>query len=200
MTKTNRKTTRDWMKTSRYEYECNDLTVNIMLAANIMCKSTGWNNPHRMKTLWDRTSKNGRGVENTNSIITIQRSKRNEFSRGHCESLVGYGFNHGYKRVHVSGAKTNLGHTLVILLHELCHADQGNLPTIDGKTRPHDLPFNIQQYKMARKWWGYTTHPEDAGWSIGKGYAPTKHLRVWLEQKIVDQDPKVMAWLKKIVF
>lgn len=200
MAKLKRKTSRDWMKNPRFEYECNDLTVNIMLAVQTMCKSTGWNSD-RLKPLWNRTALVGRGklVTSNISYVNFTRSKKN-IAYGNCRSLNLNCFDHGDKKVSVTGANTDLADTLVTILHELCHVVQGNPPKVNGVDRYHDLAFNMQQYKMARRWWGYSVHPLDAGWSIGKGYAPTKHLVEWLQVRIENQDPKVMSWLNKIVF
>ena len=201
MAKIQRKTCRDWMKNPRFEYDCNGLTVNIMLAVQTMCKSTGWHSD-RLIPLWNRTTLVGRGkLVRTSKIscVNFTRSKKNRAS-GNCTSLTLNGFDHGNKRVAVTGAKTDLADTLVTLLHELCHVVQGDPPKVNGVERFHDLSFNMQQYKMAHRWWGYSVHPLDAGWSIGKGYGPTNHLVEWLQVKIKNQDPKVMSWLNKIVF
>ena len=186
-----RKTTRSWMKVAKYRYELNDTTPNLMFAANLMCRMGGWDNPRRMKRLWERTSAQMRQATITNSgIITYTRSTYKEYSTGRAYRA----------RVEVMLAKSNLAASLVTLLHELCHIDQGDVPVINGIRRPHDLAFNLKQMQMAKRMWGYTIHPECAGWSIGKGYAPTRHLENWLKNKIHEQDPKVMVWIQKIVF
>jgi len=186
-----RKTIRDWMKISRYEYVIDGKTYNVMLGASVMCRMTGWNNPKRLKALWDRTSTQMRQATVTHTgIITFTRSTYKEYSTGRAYRA----------RVEIMLAKTDLVASLVTILHELCHIDQDHIPVINGKRRPHDLSFNLKQMEMAKRMWGYATHPECAGWSIGKGYAPTKHLKKWLSKKIDERDEKVMKWLEKLVF
>ena len=50
-----RKTIRDWMKISRYEYEIDGVTYNMMLGASSMCKSSGWKHSKWLGDLWKRT-------------------------------------------------------------------------------------------------------------------------------------------------
>ncbi len=78
-----RKTIRDWMKISRYEYVIDGKTYNVMLGASVMCRMTGWNNPKRLKALWDRTSTQMRQATVTHTgIITFTRSTYKEYSTG----------------------------------------------------------------------------------------------------------------------
>lgn len=187
-----RKTSRDWMKISRYEYVLDGKTYNVMLGASVMCRRNGWNNPQRLTDLWERTQKNGK-LKNINiysTIIKMNGRKRSGSS----------GWAKGNSTVLVRMSKDKLGSTLVTLLHELAHIDQDHIPVVNGKRRPHDLAFNLKQMEMAKRMWGYTVHPECAGWSIGKGYAPTRHLKKWLNKKIEERDEKVMKWLEKLVF
>ena len=192
-----RKTTRTWMQIPRYRYELSDgTTPNLMFAASVMCRMSGWNNPRRLKQLWDRTSKAMRSSDTLtrrekNLIISYTRSTFKNYSTGRA---------YGDWKVEMMLAHTNIAASLVTLLHELCHIDQDKYQIVNGKNRYHDLAFNLKQQEMAYKLWGYNTHPECAGWSIGKGYAPTKHLEGWLEKKIDENDPKVMEWIKTIVF
>lgn len=160
-----RKTIRDWMKISRYEYVIDGKTYNVMLGATVMCRRQGWNNPKRLTDLWDRTQMNGNGQKSHNSIIVMNGRKKYGSS----------GWAKGNRTICVRMSKDRLASTLVTLLHELAHIDQDHIPVVNGKRRPHDLSFNLKQMEMAKRMWGYATHPECAGWSIGKGYAPTKH-------------------------
>ena len=190
-----RKTTRTWMQIPRYRYESSDgSTPNLMFAASVMCRMSGWNNPKRLKQLWDRTSAAMRKPykpERWDRIITYTRSTTRGYSSGRA---------YGGSRVEIMLSCDNIAASLVTLLHELCHIDQDNYQVVNGVRRPHDLAFNLKQQEMAYKMWGYNTHPECAGWSVGKGYAPTRHLERWLLDKIKEEDPKVMDWIKTIVF
>lgn len=185
-----RKTIRDWMKISRYEYVIDGITYNVMLGASVMCRRQGWENPQRLSRLWKRTQMNGSGKQSQTSIITMNGRKRSGSS----------GWARGDSKITVRLAHSSLSASLVTLLHELCHIDQDSIPIINGKRRPHDLAFNLKQMEMAQRMWGYNVDPEDAGWSVGKGYAPTKDLKYWLHKKIKAKDEKVMKWLEKLVF
>jgi len=185
-----RKTVRDWMKTSRYEYEIDGVTYNVMLGASSMCKSNGWKYPNRLKKLWKRTQEDG-GKRQQKAIISFQRRST---GTGSCGRATPNRPTTCYVRVTLCA--TYMAYSLVTILHELTHVDQDKIEKVNGVERPHNLAFNVQQYKMARKWWGYTTHPEQAGWSIGKGYAPTYHLSEWLRIEIGKRNPKVMQWLE----
>lgn len=185
-----RKTIRDWMKISRYEYEIDGVTYNMMLGASSMCKSSGWKHSKWLGDLWKRTQSD-KGEKKNKAIISCKRRSTGTGSVGRATPNRPYT---GYVRVTLCA--TYMGYSLVTMLHELCHIDQEKQPKVNGVRRYHNLAFNEQQYKMARKWWGYTTHPEDAGWSIGKGYAPTYHLSEWLRIEIQKRNPKVMQWLE----
>ena len=95
-----------------------------------------------------------------------------------------------------------LSDALVTLLHELTHvAHLASMNASRSKSgnrrRPHDLAFNVIQYRMARGLWGYATEPWEAGWSEGRGYAPTRHLMAWLYSAMKAEDPKIMRYLSR---
>jgi len=77
----------------------------------------------------------------------------------------------------------------------VAHLSQVRAARINDKRRPHDLMFNIIQWQMAKNFWGYDVHPYTAGYSVGRGYAPSRHLEKWLNEKLKEGDPKVMKWL-----
>jgi hypothetical protein len=90
------------------------------------------------------------------------------------------------------------GDLLMTLLHEIVHYVQLSLvscPTVNGKRRPHDMQFNAIQWKMAKRFWGYDFHPYAAGYSVGRGYAPSRHLQRWLEGEIKAGNPRVVGWI-----
>jgi hypothetical protein len=185
-----RKTVRDWMKTSRYEYTIDGVTYNVMLGASSMCRSSGWKYPNRLKKLWKRTQSDA-DRKNDKYTIRFQRRSSGTGSTGRATP----------NRpttcwVRVTLCATYMDLSLVCVLHELCHVDQDKVEKVNGVRRAHDLAFNVKQYEMAKRFWGYPTHPEDAGWSVGKGYAPTRHLEEWLRIEIEKRNPKVMQWLE----
>ena len=99
-----------------------------------------------------------------------------------------------------SAYRGGFGDLLEVILHELCHyvhLSVYNFPIINGKARAHDLMFNHLLCEMARKLWGYDKWPEDAGWSVGRGYAPSRDLEQWLGEQIKLENPRVMRWLIK---
>jgi len=184
-----RKTARSWISNPRYQWEAPYIfritkKINLMLAAEVLCKSSGWQRPKIMKELWKRTVNIGNGIEAKNPI-TIRRTHETWESTG-CAWF-------GVKMT----AGTCFARSLNTLLHELCHVDQEKVEKVNGVRRPHDLAFNMQQFKMAKKLWGYDTHPEDAGWSIGKGYAPTRHLEQWMVRELQYSNSLLTKWILK---
>ena len=80
-------------------------------------------------------------------------------------------------------------------VHEFVHVVQGSFFHFqNGKRRPHDYTFNLMMCKVAKSFFGYPFNPYQAGFSIGKGYAPTRHLSEWLKGEIGKENPKVMKW------
>ena len=92
---------------------------------------------------------------------------------------------------------------MVIILHELTH--YMHLRTvypnvIEGVERCHDRMFNAIMCDMARHFWGYDRSPMMAGYSVGRGYAPTKHLTKWMTDRLAKElegkeDKRVMGWI-----
>lgn len=195
--KKKRKSKYEWMKDERYEYTASvgggnpDVTVNMMAFTKKVMAMKQWKNPERMKDVWVRTHKHHSGVPTAridHNVVKITRSKTKPTSNGQANKL-------GFCRVTTGDY---LADAMVIIVHELCHVDQDSCPVVNGVRRPHDLEFNLQQMKIAKSLWGYQTHPECAGWSIGKGYAPTRHLTKWLRKQIGFRNPQVMKFLTRL--
>ena len=179
-----RKTARSWISNPRYQWEaphadifCSPKKINLMLAAEVLCKSSGWKRPKVMKELWKRT------MNSDSNPIKVQRTHETWASTGRAWFGV------------TMTAGTCFARSLNTLLHELCHVDQKEVVRVNGVRRPHDLAFNMQQYKMANRLWGYDTLPEDTGWSTGRGYAPTRHLEKWMVAELKKSDSKLTKWI-----
>lgn len=193
-----RTTKRSWMRNARYEYTIKglsdeDITVNMMRIAERMCQAKGWQRPYTMNHCWNNTM-NAKGTSNHpryertwSGGVRIQRSRTSYRSTGR----AGEGY----------GATITMGKAfhdaLETLLHELCHIDQDNstISVVNGVRRPHDLAFNQQMLHMAKLFWGYPYTPIQAGFTVGNGYAPSRHLSDWLEKKINEKDEKVIKWI-----
>ena len=121
--------------------------------------------------------------------IRIYRSKNRDGGRGG----PGYGVSVTFD------GWASPGNVLMTLLHEITHVVHlscMSVSVVNGKRRPHDLAFNVIQYRMAKTFWGYDTEPYAAGWSVGKGYAPSRHLRHWLGQQFKAGNPRVLKWFQ----
>jgi len=200
-----RKTKRAWMRDECYIYKCevNEqvLTLNVMEVAERMCKSNKWeantktniplagmlSSNQKLKALWTTTMQYKgappRGEWGTSSI----RITKGKF-RGTGHAGASYG-------VTMRCAEATFGDTLGVLLHELVHVIQGGQTSrINGKRRPHDLRFNLILTRMAKSFFGYNFHPYEVGFSVGRGYAPSRHLEAWLKTQIEESNPKVLKW------
>jgi hypothetical protein len=196
--KPKRKSKYDWMhQNDLYTYELADvnkklpaITVNVMAFTKYVMSLSVWNNPDRMKRVWNQThrahSKNWLKAYHN----TVQFSKSRDSHR-----TSGRASNSGFCRIRLG---SSLEDALVTIVHELCHVDQDHAPVINGTRRPHDLPFNQMQMKIANKLWGYNVDPVDAGWSVGKGYAPTKDLTLWMRRHIHNPESKVVKLLVRL--
>jgi hypothetical protein len=199
-----RNTKRSWMQDPRYVFSYEDRAYNIMEMAEKMCGSARWDSVVKnaakktqatlytctanrtMKRLWDRTVQ-GKGAQGNRGALRISRTSKS-YSTGRGGN--GYG-------VTMSATPHNVGDTMTTLLHEfvhVAHLSQVSAARINDKRRPHDLMFNIIQWQMAKNFWGYDFSPHIAGWSVGRGYAPTRHLSSWLNEQIKSGNPKVMRW------
>lgn len=97
----------------------------------------------------------------------------------------------------------SVAYNMTTMLHELAH--YVHLCTVypnvvKGRDRCHDRMFNAIMCEMARYFWGYDRTPMTAGYSIGRGYAPTRHLRGWLTDRLTkeldgEEYPRIMDWV-----
>jgi hypothetical protein len=97
-----------------------------------------------------------------------------------------------------SGQFPDVGGLMMTAVHELCHfahLSEMSPPRESGIRRPHGYDFNLIQCRMAKVFWGYNVNPYEGGWSMGKGYAPSRHLQEWLNEQIKARNPRVMKWV-----
>jgi hypothetical protein len=199
-----RRTKRSWMRDKRYVHAVWTREFNMMEIAEKMCASKKWNSVvqkalddtgvsmwrsstanRTMKDLWDRTMK-AKGKRGTTGAIRI--------SRGSWGNATGRGGDWYGVTMKTSDLMAD---NLVTLLHELCHVahlSQVSASEVNGKRRPHDLTFNLIMCRMAKAFWGYDFHPFEAGYSVGRGYAPTFHLEKWLDAQLKEGNPNVLKW------
>ena len=189
-------------------------TLNMMELAENMCRRKGWDRAFRMaveqakvqqfhhhgtpaahgRRLWDYTME-GRGRRGT-SGIRIMRGNRGAHSSGRGGS--GYGVSMTVDRAPAS--PRGAAGVMMTLLHEIAHVvhlGSCHHTRKGSKTRPHDLAYNVILCEMARQLWGWDREPHTAGWSVGKGYAPSRRLRRWLETQISEDNPKIMRYLTR---
>ena len=65
------------------------------------------------------------------------------------------------------------------MLHEIVHVvhlSDMRAPVVEGVRRPHDMDFNLIMCHMARALWGFPFTPEQAGYSVGMGYRPSRRM------------------------
>jgi len=199
-----RKTKRSWMQDKRYIHDTQHGVFNMMEISEKMCASPRWdkviskalekskitryfiryNAP--LESLWDDTMKQrGKGTAWTGGIRIRRGSDRGGASgRG--------GPSYGVTMTTCPSISDNI----ITLLHELVHVIRERFPSTKtgDKRRPHDLLFNLILCGMAKSFFGYPYSPKRAGYSVGKGYAPTWHMQSWLRTKIVERDPRVLKW------
>lgn len=167
-------------KSSRWERAVNSIDSDLRKAPEVF-----WSHSKQLRRLWERAV-DSRGK----SYIVLSRNTRYSVGTGAAwhSSLV------------VRAAKENpvLGDVLETMLHELSHLVHGwrfVRATVNGVRRPHDLTFNKILCTMARYFWGYPKNPYEAGFSVGRGYAPSRDLSQWLQAQIEARNPRVMRWL-----
>lgn len=210
-----RRTKRSWMRDERYVVQLaladGAYEVNFMEAAEKICASSKWtaavdlarkyrrkptgyrNDNETAQRLWTRTMEQ-RGKKGSRGTIRIQR-------RQHRNSTSGRGGSSYGATVRLGKNPTSMGRVLEVLLHEVCHyvhLSAMDAEVINGKRRPHGMDFNLIQARMAQALWGYEFHPHEAGYSVGRGYAPSRHLEGWLNEQIRKGNPRVMRWLTKV--
>ena len=97
------------------------------------------------------------------------------------------------------GIAGRTGRSLEILLHEIVHCvhlSGMSSPKINGKRRPHGYCFNIVLCSVAKSLWGFPMNPYEAGYSVGRGYAPSRTLAGWISEELAKPDSRVNRWLK----
>ena len=185
-------TKKSFCKEEKYLFELDGEKYSAMFIAEKMFKSKGWSYPTNMVYTWERTCKS-KGKYGNRGTFRMRRKKGSGFSgRG--------GYSYG---VSVSvGTKCHIGKLLELILHELCHVDQntGDKPKKNNRRRPHDYNFNLKMLRFAKRWWGYPSScPISNGWSVGKGYEPSRQLRIWLITQLdenTEKKAKILKWLK----
>ena len=191
----------DWIQDERYNLH----GMNVMLAAEKMCKSSHWldalnaGRAHRglagktecqtAALLWKRT-KRSKGACGDAGI----RFRIRNIEGWHCSGRGGpsYGVTLSARR------STSRGSLLMTMLHEVVHvvhlADM-RCPVVEGVRRPHDMDYNLMLCHMARAFWGFPFTPEQSGYSVGRGYRPSRMLEEWLHEQIKSGSPRVGRWL-----
>jgi len=171
----------DWDAIAKEAYE-----FAIGEGENPRIKSAGRPN-QIMEWMWSNTNKAKGKTRGVNRSIGM---KRNNTTAPKGASANHYGFS-----VH-AGAKEGtslLYWDLEVMLHEAVHVVQTYsyiCAHIGGKRRPHDLMFNRMMLMMAKPYLGLTKrecNPFNMGYSVGKGYAPTKALRTIIKAMIAGE-------------
>jgi len=197
---------RDWIQEERYDLH----GMNVMLAAEKMCKSSHWldalnaGRAHRglagktecqtAALLWKRT-KRSKGACGDAGIRFRKTTKGGWHSSGRGGPSYG---------VTVSSRRSaSRGGVLETMLHEIVHVvhlSDMRSPVVQGVRRPHDLDFNLIMCHMAKALWGFPLTPEQAGFSVGKGYRPSRRLEEWLHEQIKSGNPRVGRWLSGLEY
>ena len=192
---------RDWIQDDKYNLH----GMNVMLAAEKMCKSSHWldalnaGRAHRGKAdktecqtaalLWKRTVRS-KGACGDAGIRFRKTTKEGWHSSGRGGPSYG---------VTVSARRSaSRGGVLETMLHEIVHVvhlSDMRSPVVEGVRRPHDMDFNLIMCHMARALWGFPLTPEQAGFSVGKGYRPSRRLEEWLHTEIKTGNPRIERWL-----
>ena len=195
---------RDWIQDEQYNLH----GMNVMLAAEKICKSSHWldalnaGRAHRGKAgktecmtaalLWKRTVRS-KGACGDAGIRFRKNGKDGWQSSGKGGPRYG---------VTVSARRSaSRGGVLETMLHEIVHvvhlADM-RAPIIEGVRRPHDMDFNLIMCHMARAFWGFPFTPEQAGFSVGQGYRPSRRLEEWLHDEIKAGNPRILRWIDSV--
>ena len=94
------------------------------------------------------------------------------------------------------------GRLIEVIVHEITHVihlSRYKSSIINGKRRPHDLVFNRIFLKLMKPIMGLKeseTNPFNMGYSVGKGYAPSRKIERMLNQMVKDRDEKIMRLFK----
>ena len=195
---------RDWIHDERYNLH----GMNVMLAAEKMCKSSHW-----LDALNAAREYRGNGCKNDCQTAALLW-KRTAESKGSCGD-AGIRFRKNGKDgwqtsgkggprygVTVSARRSaSRGGVLETMLHEIVHVvhlSDMRAPIVSGVRRPHDMDFNIILCHMAKSLWGFPFTPEQAGYSVGKGYRPSRRLEEWMHNQIKSGNPRIHRWLADV--
>lgn len=135
--------------------------------------------------LWERTEAQvGRRPDKDQGVRIIKQGHklRAGFACIHGDDCCGITLRIPATTVSLRGA----GYLVETALHEvahIAHLGRFNLSYVNGRARPHCLTYNVVLTEMAARIWGYTVDPVSAGWSVGRGYAPSKALDKWLGRR-----------------
>jgi len=94
------------------------------------------------------------------------------------------------------------GRLIEVIVHEITHVihlSRYKSSILNGKRRPHDLVFNRILLKLMKPIMGLKeseTNPFNMGYSVGKGYAPSRKIERMICQKVKARDEKVMRLFK----
>ena len=197
---------RDWVHDSKYDLH----GMNVMLAAEKMCKSSHWldalnaGRAHRglagktecqtAALLWKRTKRSKGACGDAG--IRFRKSTREGWGAGG-RGGPSYGVTVSARR------SASRGGVLETMLHEIVHVvhlSDMRSPVVQGVRRPHDLDFNLIMCHMAKALWGFPLTPEQAGFSVGKGYRPSRRLEEWIHEQIKSGNPRVGRWLSGLEY
>jgi hypothetical protein len=219
---TPRHTKRSWMREDRFEVTTREgFSFNAMELVERMCSSSRWNQAvgvaaefrrkngtpthfpksstlpaRKAKGIWTHTMQS-RGDVKASGTFVIRRSAKRASS--HTSGRASYW---GGSAVITVPQASNAGDLLMTMLHELTHAVHLSCMkemVVNGKRRPHGMDFNLIQGHMAKTFWGYPAHPYEAGYSVGNGYAPSRHLSEWLSGQIKENNPRILSWVGETV-
>jgi len=148
----------------------------------------------RAKKIWAHTMQSRGDVKASGTFVVRRTAKR---VSSHTSGQASYW---GGRAVITVPQAPNAGDLLMTMLHELTHAVHLSCMkemVINGKRRSHAMDFNLIQCAMAKAFWGYPFHPYEVGYSVGNGYAPSRHLAEWLSQQLKENNPRILSWVGK---
>ena len=213
-------TKRSWIRDPKYQIPCGQSSFNMMEVFEKMLKSSQWH-PAVLEAVEYRRRASGLWVNSfqlrapiSNVVRNNQKlwdrcmKSRGEFSRyslgirfTRSATRDAYTSGNGgpsYGVTMQSGTNPNIAGLLMTAVHELVHYNHLSImrePIVNRVRRPHGYDFNLIQCRMAKSFWGYDFNPYEGGWSLGKGYAPSRHLQEWLSEQIKARNPRVMKWV-----
>lgn len=198
-----------WMRQGRYVFAGPEgAPFNVMEAAKRLCHNAGWSKAVEQgitSTKAERHRTYCAGMQTAERLWELTQEARGKYLDGGCgirisKTSKSWSSGRGGRSYGVTMSVSkdqSTGYALSLLLHEIVHfvhLTHAHAAQINGKRRPHDLCFNIILLGMAKRLWGYPFNAYQAGYSVGRGYAPSRHLDKWLAEQITEQNPRVMSW------